>query len=261
MKYSRIICFLLFINLNGIARAEVPFPSIDESDLPDAHFKTPKTYTEASLFGYMNGGAELYREYGIDGAWINEIRFMGGEYTAEIYRMSGPEEAFGIFSVSRYRCSSAPAISRFTCQTTYQLQICSGPFYINIVNQAGKTTDSIASLRIGEAIVKKIKDKPADISGFLPDISPEIINREAILAKGILGIMNGAPDVAGFFGETSDYCAVILKQDKETLLSVRFLSSEAMDAFVSHHIKTAEMIPAEIITKISDRHLLISIRE
>ena len=47
--------------------------------------------------------------------------------------------------------------------------------------------------------------------------------------------MNGAPDLVDYFGEAAGYCAVILQHGKETLLSVRFLTSEDMDAFASRH--------------------------
>ena len=110
-KYYWIPCASCFPFISMVLhRISDSFPSIDESDLPDAGFEIPKTYTGASLFGYMNGGAELYLEYGFSGAWINEIHLTGGQYITEIYRMNGPEEAFGIFSVSRYRCKSTPLL-------------------------------------------------------------------------------------------------------------------------------------------------------
>ncbi|MBN1415207.1 MAG: hypothetical protein JW973_08920 [Bacteroidales bacterium] len=268
-KYYWILCFLFFVSVHCISQVPDSFPSVDESDLPDAAFKIPKTYTGASLLGYINGGAELYFEYGFSDAWVNEIRLMGGKYITEIYRMKGPEEAFGIFSVSRFQCGSTPSMSPFTCQTPYQLQICAGSFYINIINKTGNSTDSITSLKIGEAIVGKIKEKPADITYYLPDISPETINREAVLVKGKLGIMNGAPDLVDYFGDAKGYYAIILRHETEIILSVRFLSEEDRNAFASLHSWDSETISAgsgkmltgETITKISDHHLLIKIEE
>jgi hypothetical protein len=124
-------------------------------------------------------------------------------------------------------------------------------------------------LKIGEAIVKKIREKSADITSYLPGVSHETINREAFLAKGKLGIMNGAPDLVDYFGEVAGYTAVIIRHEKETLLSVRFMTKEDMDAFTSKHNWDPEMISAgsavlstgETITRISDNHLFITIRE
>lgn len=267
-KTSLAGCFLFFFYIHGAAQTPDYFPSISESDIPEAVFKAPRTYTGTSLFGYINGGAELYLEYGFSGAWVNEIQFTGGNYTVEIYRMNGPEEAFGIFSISRFQCRSTPPVTLFACHTPYQLQLCSGPFYISIVNSTGNRTDSIASLKIGEAIIKKIKEKPAQIDYYLPGVSPETINRHAILVKGQLGIMNSVPELSEYFGESSEYTAVIYKEEDQTNLSVRFADKEKLEAFAALHSWKPENLSAgsiilptgDTITRISENHVMISIR-
>lgn len=265
--HCRIICLSLFISVTGFAQQPVTFPAIDKTDFPDAVFEAPKTYTGASLYGYMDGGADLYLEYGLSAARIDEVTLAGGKYTIEIFRMNSPEEAFGIYSVSRYQCKSAPPFTPFTCHTPYQLQIVAGPFYVNIINSTGKSADSLTSLKIGEAIVNKVKDKPADISGYLPDLPPETINREAILVKGELGIRNGVPDLVDYFEGVSGYCAVILQQAEQTLISVKFGNKEATEAFTTLHAPNQKSAAAltgnagkETITRISDNQLLIRIK-
>jgi hypothetical protein len=267
------ICWMLSIQLSlcipCFPMEPAYFPSIDRSDLPDARFETAKIYTGASLFGYINGGAELFLEYGFSGAWVNQVEYRDGNYTVEIYRMNGPEEAFGIYSVSRFRCQNTPPISPFACQTKYQLQLCSGPFYISIINSTGSSADSMASLKIGEVIAGKIKEMPADITGFLAGVSNETFNREAVLVKGNLGIMNGAPDLADFFGETKGYTALIMQNPDQTTVSVIFSVQESMHRFAAQHNWNIEQLRAisekmpsgEIVTKISDHHLLIRIKK
>jgi hypothetical protein len=256
---------LISLSLNGYSQATGPFPSIDESDLPDASFKAARVYTGASLFGYINGGAELFREYGFSDAWVTEIHYMDGKFLTEIYRMTGPEEAFGIYSVSRYRCMNTTSLSPFSCQTPYQWQICKGPYYISIVNSTGSSTDSIASLKIGQAIVRKISESAADIRYYLPGVSTESINREALLVRGELGFMNGAPEIGAYLGEASGYYAVIMQQENQTVVSVRFLSREGLAAFVSGKgwypaLKadgTTIALSGETVSMISENHLLI----
>jgi hypothetical protein len=259
--------FLFYFSANCYSQTVEPFPAIGKNDLPDARFQPARTFTGTSLFGYIDGGAELYLEYGFSSVWVSEIGFMGGKYKTEIYQMTGPEEAFGIFSVSKYKCRSMPLISPYTCQTRYQLQICAGPYYISIINGSGSKTDSIASLRIGEAVVNKIKEPSADISSFLPGILVEDIRSNAILAKGKLGIMNGAPDWEDYFKGCTGFCLVILPGRENSVLSVRFNSHEDLDKFVSLHnwdpekisIEKYKFSTGEIISKLSDNHLLIEI--
>jgi hypothetical protein len=261
-------CVLIFVYIGCGAQAPDYFPLISGHELPEATFKTPRTYSKNSLFGYINGGAELYLEYGFSGAWVNEIEYMGGSYILEIYRMDGPEEAFGIFSISRFQCKSIPSIALFGCHTAYQLQLCSGSFYINIINNSGNRNDSIASLKIGEAIVKKIKEKPAQIDYYLPGFSPDTINRNAILVKGQLGIMNSVQELSEYFGELSGYSAVILKKMGNTHLSIRFDDREKLEAFASAHSWRPEDLSAgsiylpsgDSITRISENHVLIKIK-
>jgi len=97
---SRIL-ILFFLIVTTICQAQIQedFPVLDNSDLPDARFQPGRHFTGESLFGYMNGGAELYREYGIVDAVITEFDLKDGHYKCEVFKMSGPEEAFGIYSV------------------------------------------------------------------------------------------------------------------------------------------------------------------
>jgi len=74
MKQS-IITILILISPVCFAQIPKDFPVVDESNLPDAKFKPSRHYTGESLFGYMDGGAELYREYGITDAVITELDF------------------------------------------------------------------------------------------------------------------------------------------------------------------------------------------
>jgi hypothetical protein len=181
--------------------------------------------------------------------------------------MTGPEEAFGIFSVSKYRCKSMPPVSSFSCLTRYQLQICAGPYYISIINGTGNKTDSIASLKIGEAIVRKIKEPTADLSYFLPGISQELIKSNAVLAKGRLGVINGAPDWEDYFKDATGYCLVIISRKENTILSVKFKTAEDLEKFASLHkwevgnISTNKnkFSGGETVRKLSDNHLIIEI--
>jgi hypothetical protein len=267
LKIFFIPIFLFLFSVYCDSQVSETFLTLDKKDLPDGKFRPARTFTGASLFGYIDGGAELYLEYGFSAVWVTEIGFMGGTYKTEIYKMNGPEEAFGIFSVSKYRCKSMPDLSLFTCQTRYQLQICAGLFYISIINGSGSKTDSIASLRIGEAIVKKIREPSADISAYLPGVSDEAIKSKAILAKGKLGIMNGAPDWEDYFKDATGYTLVVLSGDEKTILSVKFRSKEDLAKFVSLHCwelgsitsNLTKLLTGESVRKLSDDQLLIEI--
>lgn len=262
LKFIKLI-FLLFalFLVSTVSFSQLPedFPIVTGTDLHGAKFSSPRIFNSSALFGYINGGAELYLEYGFSTVSVTEIEYMQGKYKTEIYKMYGPEEAFGIFSVSKYKCLDMPALTEFTCRTKYQLQICKGPYYISIINGTGSKSDSIASVAIGRILTGKIRDEELDLSGYLPGIPREVIKTRCILAKGKLGIMNGSPDYEEFFQGLTGYTAVIAKSEN-TFISVKFANDSAYQRFMDLHKLKDETIETDgRIKKIAANHLLIEL--
>jgi hypothetical protein len=265
----RRIIILIFLIPYVVSQAQVPegFPAIDKSDIPGAKFQSPRHFTGESLFGYMDGGAELYREYGITDAVITEFDLKEGHYKCEVFKMTGPEEAFGIYSVSKYRCLSSPPFSPFACQTRYQLQICKGSYYISIINKSGSSTDSLVSLKAGEILARRINDPSADLSVFIPDINTSDLDQTAVLAKGKLGLMNGATDWEDFFKDITGYYTLIYPAKEKSILSVRFRAEEDFQQFVKFHgwnlcdigVSDVRVAGGVTLRLIGENHLLISV--
>ena len=231
-KLLTAICLMSFMTQGIYSQLPDDFPAITAKDMPGAIVSSPRVFTGSSLFGYMNGGAELYLEYGFSLASITEITFLGGKYKTEIFRMKGPEEAFGIFSVSKFRCLDMPPYSAFTCRTRYQLQICKGPYYISIINSAGTAADSTASAQIGKLLAGRIADSEMNLQQYLPGTPEESIKSACFLAKGRLGIVNGDPDLEDGFRGIQNYTSVILKGDERYTVSVKFGDTESMKKFM-----------------------------
>ena len=62
-------------------------------------------YTRESLYGYINGGAEIFLQYDFrhltHAVFSRDIQGAASEIIVEIYTMATPLDAFGIFSVNR----------------------------------------------------------------------------------------------------------------------------------------------------------------
>jgi hypothetical protein len=169
--------------------------------------------------------------------------------------MNGPEEAFGIFSVSRFRCQSTPPFTPFTCQTPYQLQFCKGPYYINIIKSSTGKTDSLTALEIAETLVKKIDGPSADLTGYFPDTPVQTINNEAVLVRGMQGVLNSLPDLAELFDDISGYYCVVLSSESGNDVSIRFASKEATENFIAQHNLKSD------ISRLSDKQIRIMIKK
>lgn len=262
MKTSLLTGILFLISCICSSQNAELFPVIDNQDIPDAKFGTPKTYNGSSLFGLIDGGAELFLEYGFEGVWTNEITLSDEAYKIEIYKMTGAEEAFGIYSISKYQCESNPPVSVYASQTRYQLQFCTGPFYVSIVNSNGTYKDSLACLQIATAVASKIQEKSVDLVSFIPGKDASLISQNAILVKGNLGIMNSVPDLGDFFGEARNFTALILKEKEKTMVSIRFLNEADMLEFASNHkwdISNLSSLKDVEVSKIAGLQLLITL--
>ncbi len=227
--------FLFLSSLSIACFSQVPagYPVVTRNDLKDANIKMSRHYTGESLFGYMDGGAELYREYGISDLVATELYYKSSLIKIEVYKMNGPEEAFGIYSVSRYRCQSSPPVAELTCQTSYSLQFCKGEYYISIVNRTGSDEDQAYGRKIGELLARQITGESYKPEAFLPGIDPAEIRLRAVLVRGKLGLMNGAADWEDFFSGVTGYCAMLLLREEKTIISVRFDTDVDFLAFCS----------------------------
>ena len=104
---------------------------------PQVEVKSERTFTGTALYGFMNGGSDLYYEYGFKELVSREIIYKDEEFTVDIYNMDTPLNAFGIYSILAYKCLRADSLGRFDCQSKYQLQAVDGNAYVSIVFQSG----------------------------------------------------------------------------------------------------------------------------
>jgi hypothetical protein len=256
-----IICLLAILSCSGALFSQLPehFPVLTGEDLPGASFSPNRIFAGTALYGYINGGADLYLEYGFNSAVVSEINYRGGNYKTTIYKMDDQEAAFGIFSVSRYKCISTPVIPDYTCQTRYHLQICRGQYYISIINAIGSEEDMDASLEIGKVITGKIEGSEIDFAEFLPGTSKEELQESGFLVRGRLGIVNGLPDLEDYFKGIKGYTAVIIPHDDKMLVSVKFIKPDAYRQFAAlHNWDIEEITEAGLVSKSGERVKKIS---
>ncbi|MEK6546583.1 MAG: DUF6599 family protein [Nitrospinota bacterium] len=159
---------LIFIVLFFIAGASCRKPAEKEKVTPDSlsnlmpdmlaesQWKSPmdvKCYTGDELFNYMNGGAELYHDYGFKAVCVQDYQKNDNLYTTEVYEMENSQKAFGIYSINRE--GEHPPLGQ---EGTYQegsLNIWKDHFYIHIFTpQKGNKEEMIL---LGEKITSKIK--------------------------------------------------------------------------------------------------------
>jgi hypothetical protein len=100
---------------------------------------TPRTFPKEGLYGYVDGGAEIFLQYGFRNLQVYELvpeKAAGPKksVTLEMYRMDSPAAAFGIFSTRREGGEPvASGIKAINWIGTEQANLVKGNLYINIL--------------------------------------------------------------------------------------------------------------------------------
>lgn len=222
-----------------------------------------RTFTETSLYGYINGGAELYLEYGFDTLLVTELVIEGSDIKAEVYRMKDPEAAFGIFSVSRFRCNGGAKLTEHLCRSAYQLQFCKGPYYVSIINDTGSDDDQKRSSDLARLMIENIVEPSFDPGSFYNDALDDDTMRGAVLVRGPLGIYNGIPGLSEKLGRASGYSALLIRHGTDTIASMKFNSDLAAEQFLREEkVRTGSGKVAvssdSTVSVVSPRHIIIT---
>jgi hypothetical protein len=217
--------------LSIVSGQTTAMPVITASDVTEAVITDTRTFGNESLFGYIDGGAELYLEYGFDSLIVTNLSFKGNDIKAEVFRMSDPDAAFGIYSVSHFKCTNSIDITRFYCSSAYQVQFCKGSFYVSIINSSGTVPEQKLSESIATLIIGRISGQSFNPSVYITDDLSEAEVKSAIFVRGSLGLFNSAYGLSKELEDFTGYSALILKGN-ESRIAVRFNSVELMTGFV-----------------------------
>ena len=115
----------------------------------------PHIYKGEKLFDYMNGGAELYYEYGFEQACVQRYQTPPGEVTAEIYQMDLPANAYGIYTFDTK--GEHPSIGQDATYERGLLGFWKGRFFVRVFSENEELKETI--LVLGRAIAQKITDE------------------------------------------------------------------------------------------------------
>lgn len=147
----------------------------------------------SSLWGYINGGADLYLEYGFTNLTVHEIDFRGSSLRFDLYRMNDPAAAYGIFSVSTFMCDSVTGPGEFNCSTKWQIQAVRGNYYLSAILGGGTPEELEYAKGIAcnlLAGIDSVKFEPG--FPFKKGVFAQI-KGDIRLCRGRLGLENGIP--------------------------------------------------------------------
>jgi hypothetical protein len=187
---------------------------LKDNQIPGLQIKETQTYADKELYGYIDGGAEIYREFGFVILSVQFLEYEKNDLVLEIYQMNNVKAAFGIYSVSSRNCPALEALTRWSCKNPYQISFTRGPFYITITNYHGTPEMEKISQQIAKSILGKISEPDfrvpqlIDQPAFLPFI------RQLKFIAGPLGVQNAYPEWSKYFDPISSFSGFILPMEK-----------------------------------------------
>ncbi|MCI0471619.1 MAG: hypothetical protein L0Y73_08180, partial [Candidatus Aminicenantes bacterium] len=154
-----------------------------------------RLFKKADLFNHIDGGAELFLEFGFEDLLVQRYKQDKKEITLELYRMENPTAALGIYLFKCGKETPLPAIPARNSADPYQFTIVKGNYFLQVNNPTGED-DALAVMRA--LVVQVLKElhpgEPEKLLRLLP---------ERDLLAGTASILRGpyALQKIFFFGE------------------------------------------------------------
>ncbi len=212
---SKLLLFILFLFILScnFLQAQSDIPQVTLSDIPGGVILRSEQFDGNSLWGYIDGGADIYLEYGFEKVRVEEIEWHKHHFKIEAYKMADDKSAFGIYSVSHNKCSTSASFSKFNCITPHQIQVAYGKLYIRIANDDGSDEAQNISLQLIRRFTEDTEEKEYSYPTFFNDklYLPHIHGLKYI--QGNLGIQNGFPAWEDMFEGMKNYSLFLLPVD------------------------------------------------
>jgi hypothetical protein len=110
----------------------------------------------ADLYGYIDGGAELFLEFGFDRLTLQKFRSGKNELAIEIYRMSDSVAATGIYLMKCGRPMRDPSFAARHTVNRHQLMFVRERYFVTVNNLSGGDAFGASLVRFGRVVASAL---------------------------------------------------------------------------------------------------------
>ncbi|MCL2738215.1 MAG: hypothetical protein FWE30_02075 [Bacteroidales bacterium] len=110
----------------------LPFNYLTPQSIEQIEIKNERTFEGPGLYGFINGGADLFLEYGFQQLLEQRFAYQGISFIAEYYLMDTQEHAYGIYSIHAFKCLRADERFPVECLTPGLLQFYHDRLYVTL---------------------------------------------------------------------------------------------------------------------------------
>ena len=211
-----IVLILALVLLSLSSNAAVPqkgLPLLTAGDIPKGGITGTHFYEGKGLYGFIDGGAEIYLEYGFVRLALQKVQEHGEDFSVEICQMMDSSAAFGIFSISQHRCVTADSLTITSCVSRFAVQFAAGPYYVRVINSTGSARASASGLVLARAIVRHISDERMRFPSVFQAAPFQQFRPGMKYVVGRLGIQNGCPEWSEYLDGLDPFRIFILPID------------------------------------------------
>lgn len=127
------------------------------------------TFTRADLYNYIDGGAELFLEFGFEKLYIQRYRSGENELSLEIYEMESPEAALGVYLAKCGQETPVEGLAARNSGEESQFTILRERYFIHINNFEGQKGLLPVMVALARAALQSLPpDRPITLLDHLP---------------------------------------------------------------------------------------------
>ena len=167
MKYYRLL-FLVLISINTLICGSINLP---ENNFIHGWYKSDYllTFYENDLYGHIDGGAELFLEFGFDSLLVQDYSNGEVDLSLEVYCMECPEAALGIYLMKCGQEKPDTIINARNSTNKYQALIVKNNFYIQLNNFKGNAKAASVMPEMLNHLLSTIPEpNPIELLNILP---------------------------------------------------------------------------------------------
>lgn len=154
----------------------------------------PQEFEGEDLYTYIDGGAEIYQEYGFRRAVVQDYRNAAGrEVSLEIFEMADPAAAYGMFTFKRSGKGAALALGGGGELEAYYLNFWRGRFLVTLTG-FDESTGTLDGLKALAGAAEKGLGAGGEIPGLVSRLPSEgLVAGSVKYLRGPLGLANIYP--------------------------------------------------------------------
>ncbi|MDH7514294.1 MAG: hypothetical protein QHI48_00260 [Bacteroidota bacterium] len=181
------------------------------SDIPGWRMVETGFYEGKELFGYIDGGAELYLEFGFERAEVQRWVFGGAELRIEAYKMMTREAAFGIASLSHVPEAIPSELWRWSWTGPRQVLFAKGEWFVTAaLSGTVLPNDSTVLHDAIRALLKRIPGKEMDPPPMFQKSALRPYEARLRFVCGPVGLQTAAPEWGEVFANFKNFTLYIL---------------------------------------------------